>query len=226
MTISLLVLGVEFLLERDAELSSETLESLEILLILTFVLDLGADACIWVSGEQRRSAGYGYRRTFENSDGSGEVVDATSCAESSRENLNGRDEIVGKSVVQVALRSHELVNWFTVVHQISAPAGRALVISADVPGARKRLGRRRIPFHIWLTVRTQQKYSNWRKSSDVIVGSVTESTGMAWCRISTSETCTDTHHDSMGMRTWQRIPRRSPPHGRCEAWQRCWSYWQ
>lgn len=41
--ISLLVLGVEFLLERDAELGSETLKSLEILLILTFVLDLGAD---------------------------------------------------------------------------------------------------------------------------------------------------------------------------------------
>jgi hypothetical protein len=43
MTISLLVLGVEFLLEGDAELGSETLESLEILLILTFVFDLGAD---------------------------------------------------------------------------------------------------------------------------------------------------------------------------------------
>lgn len=44
--ISLLVLGVEFLLEGNAELGSETLESLEILLILTFVLDLGADTCV------------------------------------------------------------------------------------------------------------------------------------------------------------------------------------
>lgn len=44
--ISLLVLGVEFLLERDTELSSESLESLEILLILAFVLDLGADTCV------------------------------------------------------------------------------------------------------------------------------------------------------------------------------------
>jgi uncharacterized membrane protein YczE len=42
----LLVLGVEFLLKGDTELGSETFESLEILLILTIVLDLGADTCM------------------------------------------------------------------------------------------------------------------------------------------------------------------------------------
>lgn len=44
-------------------------------------------------------------RTLEDTDSGGEVVDAASGPESSGEDLNGRDEIVGKAVVQVALDS-------------------------------------------------------------------------------------------------------------------------
>lgn len=44
-TCILLALGVELLAKRDAELISETVKSLEILLILSFVFHLGADTC-------------------------------------------------------------------------------------------------------------------------------------------------------------------------------------
>lgn len=44
-------------------------------------------------------------RTLEDTDSGGEVVDAASGPESGGEDLNGRDEIVGKAVVQVALDS-------------------------------------------------------------------------------------------------------------------------
>lgn len=39
------LLGVEVLLEQDAELLAEGLELLEVLLVLALVLDLGFDAC-------------------------------------------------------------------------------------------------------------------------------------------------------------------------------------
>ena len=42
-------------------------------------------------------------RTLENTDGSGEVVDAAGGLQGGAENLDGGDEIVGEAVVQVAL---------------------------------------------------------------------------------------------------------------------------
>ena len=43
------------------------------------------------------------RRTLEDADGSGEVVDSPGSAESGGEDGGGGDEIVGEGVVQVAL---------------------------------------------------------------------------------------------------------------------------
>jgi hypothetical protein len=46
----------------------------------------------------------GSERTFEDTDGGGEVVDAAGGLEGSGEDLDGGDEIVGEAVVQVTLQ--------------------------------------------------------------------------------------------------------------------------
>lgn len=43
---SLLLLGVEVLLQLDAKLLSQGLELVQVLLVLVLVLDLGLDACM------------------------------------------------------------------------------------------------------------------------------------------------------------------------------------
>lgn len=42
-------------------------------------------------------------RTFKDTDGGGEVIDTASSPQGSRENLNGRDEVIGKAVVEISL---------------------------------------------------------------------------------------------------------------------------
>lgn len=49
-----LLLGVDVLLERDAELFPQGLELLEVLLVLALVLDLGLDACFGLCQLQSR----------------------------------------------------------------------------------------------------------------------------------------------------------------------------
>ena len=97
------LLGVEVLLKQDAELLPEGLELLEVLLVLALVLDLGFDAyarmlvflCL---------LGWGVIwHTLKDADGSGIVVDTSCGAESGCEDRGGGDQVVGKSVVQVAL---------------------------------------------------------------------------------------------------------------------------
>jgi hypothetical protein len=44
------------------------------------------------------------KRTLENSDGRGEVIDTPGSAESGSDDRGGGDEIVGEAVVQVSLQ--------------------------------------------------------------------------------------------------------------------------
>lgn len=55
------------------------------------------------------------RQTFENADSSGVVIDSASSPEGSRENLNRRNEIVGKGVVQVTLYNRSNVSELTCI---------------------------------------------------------------------------------------------------------------
>lgn len=48
--------------------------------------------------------GYNEKRTLENSDSRGEVIDTPGSAESSSDDCRGGNEIVGEAVVQVSLR--------------------------------------------------------------------------------------------------------------------------
>lgn len=78
------LLGVHVLLEEDAELLPQRLELGEVLLVLALVLSLGLDA-------------------LENADGGGVVVDPPGSLDGSLADGRRGDEIVGESVVQVAL---------------------------------------------------------------------------------------------------------------------------
>lgn len=115
-------LGVEVLLQRDAELVAQGLELLEILVVLGLALDLGLDAC--VRGKEERVSGNllvlfswaaGFAcctlRTFKDADGSGKVVDSAGGLEGSGDDGGGGDEIVGEGVVQVALRRSWSAGW-------------------------------------------------------------------------------------------------------------------
>ena len=109
----LLLAGVELFTESNAEFLAETLEGLEVLLVLVLGLDLGLDTysdegCEFMTVSQSHAKCRGRdggKRTLEDADSGGEVVDAASGPESGGEDLNGRDEIVGEAVVQVALES-------------------------------------------------------------------------------------------------------------------------
>lgn len=47
----------------------------------------------------------GRRRTLEDANGSGEVVDAAGSLQGSSEDLNGGDKVVGEAVVEVTLEA-------------------------------------------------------------------------------------------------------------------------
>lgn len=81
---SLVSLGEEVLLQHDAELLTEGLELLKVLVVLLLVLDLGLD-------------------TLEDTDGSGVVVHTAGGLKSSDDDGGRGDEIVGEGVVQVTL---------------------------------------------------------------------------------------------------------------------------
>jgi hypothetical protein len=49
------------------------------------------------------------RRTLEDPDSGGEVVDAAGSAQGSGEDLDGGDEVVGEAVVKVALRRESVL---------------------------------------------------------------------------------------------------------------------
>jgi hypothetical protein len=79
------LLGVQVLLQHDAELLAQGLELVQVLLVLAVVLDLGLNA-------------------LEDADGGGKVVHSAGSLEGGSDDRGGGDEIVGKGVVQVALK--------------------------------------------------------------------------------------------------------------------------
>lgn len=85
------LLGVQVLLQGDAELLAQGLQLVEVLLVLLLVLDLGLDA-------------------LEDADGRGVVVDAAGGLEGGHEDRGRGHQIVGEGVVQVALRGGENQN--------------------------------------------------------------------------------------------------------------------
>lgn len=97
------LLGVELLAESDAELLAQTLEVLEVLLVLLVGLDLGLDTCWERVSFYERFMRSGRSRTFEDANSGREVVDAAGGLQGGGEDLNGRDEIVGEAVVQIPL---------------------------------------------------------------------------------------------------------------------------
>lgn len=84
-------LGEEVLLEGDAELLSNVLESVKVCLVLGLVVDLVFE-------------------TLENSDGGGEVVDSSAGLESLLDHGGCGDEIVSETVVQNSLDLKEIVS--------------------------------------------------------------------------------------------------------------------
>lgn len=114
----LLLAGVELFTESNAEFLAETLEGLKVLLVLVLGLDLGLD-------------------TLEDTDSGGEVVDAASGPESGGEDLNGRDEIVGKAVVQVALELEDILDTV----EFLLESGRELLVCLILVVTAETLGR-------------------------------------------------------------------------------------
>jgi hypothetical protein len=105
---NLLLLGVQLFPESNAQLLAQTLELLEVLLVLVLALDLGLDtyiSCVsdWSQLIYWQHLLYWFAHTLEDTDGSGEVVDTAGSLQGRAEDLNGGDEIVGEAVVQVAL---------------------------------------------------------------------------------------------------------------------------
>lgn len=84
-------LWVHGLLEVDAQFLPERCQLLDVLLVLAGVLDLGLDA-------------------LEYPHGGGEVVDAAGGAEGSGDDRWGWDQIVGESVVEVALQLEDVLD--------------------------------------------------------------------------------------------------------------------
>jgi len=84
-------LGVKVLLQRHTKLLPQRLELLEILLVLTLVLDLGLE-------------------TLENTDGGGEVVHPAGGLQGSDDDAGRGDKIVGEGVVEVALELEDILN--------------------------------------------------------------------------------------------------------------------
>lgn len=74
------LLWVQILLEHNAELLSEGLKLIQVLLVLTVVLDLGLD-------------------TLKDAHGGGEVVDSAGGLKGSNDDGRGRNKIVGESIV-------------------------------------------------------------------------------------------------------------------------------
>lgn len=141
-------LRVQLLLQQNAELLAQGLELVKVLLVLLLVLDLGLDACFEDGrlAKQRRQAspawGWNSGRTLEDPHGSGEVVDPPGGLERGGAHAGGGDEVIGKGVVQVALR----VVW---VSAASSSAGRAAPqLGFSLPGAQRRPGRCRTPSRI------------------------------------------------------------------------------
>jgi len=107
----------EVLLEHYAQLFPDALELLEVLGVLTLVLDLGVDACVamlvdflakaFVAPGARNSD---CERTLEYPDGSREVVDAAGGSEGSDDNAGGGNEIVGEGVVEVTLQLEDVLH--------------------------------------------------------------------------------------------------------------------
>jgi hypothetical protein len=107
------LLRVQFLLEHDAELLTQGLQLVQVLLVLALVLDLGLDACVqcvlvscvgfrsW--GERGYFPASGLDSTLEDPDGGGEVVDSPRGTQGGRDDGGRGDEVVGEGVVQVAL---------------------------------------------------------------------------------------------------------------------------
>lgn len=104
-----LLLGVQVLLEQDAELLAQRLELGQVLLVLLLVLDLGLDACCDHTGSANRHVCDEIKlvfvcHTLEDAHGSGEVVNPPGGPQGGRADGRRGDQIVSEGVVQVALR--------------------------------------------------------------------------------------------------------------------------
>lgn len=104
-----LLLGVQVLLEQDAELLAQGLELREVLLVLLLVLDLGLDACCDHTVSANRHVCDEIKlmvvcHTLEDAHGSGEVVNPPGGPQGGRADGRRGNQIVGEGVIQVALR--------------------------------------------------------------------------------------------------------------------------
>lgn len=84
-------LGEEILLESDAKILSNLLESVKVCLVLRLVVNLVFE-------------------TLEDTDGSGVVVDSSASLESLLDHRGGGDKIVSEAVVQDSLDLKEIVS--------------------------------------------------------------------------------------------------------------------
>lgn len=77
------LLRIQLLPQNNAQLASQPIQMLQILLILIVVFDLGFDACSVSTANRPTGKKKRRRRTLEDAHGGGEVIDAAGGFESS-----------------------------------------------------------------------------------------------------------------------------------------------